>query len=554
MIDKYYQPITKDHYYLGVVSQVNNEFSKVQIENLAILDYRNIRLESFILNSINYYVVVETEQGIFFAEVTSAKVGNNNNVHEKLQNKNSVSVFPEVYIRVLGLMEEGSGKFVLHGLKNVGITDKVYVANNHLIELYMNSLEIDRHNDSRLGAIGRVLGHEDVSLNFNANTLLDRHLLVVGSTNSGKSTSALLLLDKLKAHGKKFLIIDPTGEYKNSFRESGSYKKLTLGEDAAIPYSYMHSYQWASIFDANTNTQGAELQQAIEALRLQKKLQKSGETKEEGPYVKHGKKVSDVEDELRELSDDDVDFDLKNLPQQIKENSVRLGNKNDGNQKDNYILDLFKINSNEYLKQKVEYVLANTSLLNFFIDDSQFGSPIVEKYDLMEQLELFQHGKGSLYIDASTMDSSDGIGKIVVNLIAQSLVENSKKSDDACVLFIDEAHRYLVPESNDSDGNSGLISIAREGRKKGIFLFLTTQSPQDIPGIIFGQIGTLVIHRLVHPNDLRVIKNVLNEFDSASIANLSRGEAILTSINLLQNVHLKFLTSNRQHDNGTKLL
>ncbi|WP_225442000.1 helicase HerA-like domain-containing protein [Lacticaseibacillus paracasei] len=101
---------------------------------------------------------------------------------------------------------------------------------------------------------------------------------------------------------------------------------------------------------------------------------------------------------------------------------------------------------------------------------------------------------------------------------------------------------------------SGLINIAREGRKKGIFLFLTTQSPCDVPKTLLSQIGTLLIHRLTSIEDLQLIRNHLDEHSQKQIINLNQGEALLTSINLLKDVQLNFDKSDRTHYNQTPLL
>lgn len=52
---------------------------------------------------------------------------------------------------------------------------------------------------------------------FIPSTLFDKHLMIIGAANSGKSTSALSILDKLISKNIRVLIIDPTGEYKDSF-------------------------------------------------------------------------------------------------------------------------------------------------------------------------------------------------------------------------------------------------------------------------------------------------------------------------------------------------
>ena len=72
-----------------------------------------------------------------------------------------------------------------------------------------------------------------------------------------------------------------------------------------------------------------------------------------------------------------------------------------------------------------------------------------------------------------------------------------------------------------------------------MFLFLTTQSPKDVPAIILNQIGTLLVHRLVGINEVAAITNFLDSNSLAKLNNLKQGEAILTGVNLIQPINLK---------------
>ncbi|WP_223823002.1 helicase HerA-like domain-containing protein [Weissella cibaria] len=60
-------------------------------------------------------------------------------------------------------------------------------------------------------------------------------------------------------------------------------------------------------------------------------------------------------------------------------------------------------------------------------------------------------------------------------------------------MLIDEAHRYLLQQPGVVDG---ILRVAREGRKAGLYLMLTTQSPLDLPAGLLGQFGNYLIHRL----------------------------------------------------------
>ena len=58
--------------------------------------------------------------------------------------------------------------------------------------------------------------------------------------------------------------------------------------------------------------------------------------------------------------------------------------------------------------------------------------------------------------------------------------------------------------------------------EKGYFLFLTTQNPHDVPKELLGQIGTLLVHRLTHKNEIEVIKNHLSDQSIRQIKTQSR--------------------------------
>ena len=140
---------------------------------------------------------------------------------------------------------------------------------------------------------------------------------------------------------------------------------------------------------------------------------------------------------------------------------------------------------------------------------------------------------------------------MIIDLISNRIINKKRDEVKPFVMYIDEVHRYT---QNAENYTSGLISIAREGRKKGIFLFLTTQNPKDVPDVLLGQIGTIIIHRLTHSEELKAIQNLVQENTLAQIKKLNQGEAILTSINLLHDIHVHFKKSNRTHDNDTPLL
>lgn len=536
LIDSFYDSIDKNNFYLGRISQVFRDNSVIQVENLSLLSHRKIMKESLLPNTINYFVVIDSTLGLFLGEVFHAKISNSVNMHDSIYEGKPESVYPEIGIDIIGLMKYNDSIFRLPEFLTVGIMDKVYIANEKIIKYLMKSIEIKRNDEKSLPSFATLLNLKDQTVSLKANTLFDRHLMAVGTTNSGKSTSALSILDKLILAKKKVLIIDPTGEYDCSFNED-EVIKLKLGFDTILPVGEISMSQWSILFETNGNTQGAVLSEAIRSLRYQYKNKHPDEI-----YEKEGKRINDVKRDLLTLDNEYKDFNLALLAAQIEAESVS----EDKKKYNLYEHDSFKRNSNSYLIQKVEYQLSNTSFKDFFSYNK-------EKFNLIDKLkEFLTTPSKSLYINASEIGTGDGIGGMIVDLINNYVINQIVKFP--FVLFIDEVHRYTQSPYVETEYFSGLTLVAREGRKKGIFLFLTTQNPQDVSSILLGQIGTLIIHRLTHNDEIRAIQNHLDEHAIKQVKKLNQGESILTSINLIQNLYIHVNKCSRIHNNETPIL
>ncbi|WP_072557767.1 ATP-binding protein [Lactiplantibacillus plantarum] len=542
--DKFYNDIAKENFYLGIVSKVFRECSYVQIENLSLLKHRKIRNEILIPNTINFFVIVEDVQGLFFGEVYQETIQGTESVHNAISTGHNEKIYPEMAINVTGLMDQ-TNQFRLSGFRTVGINDKVYIANDDMVIRYLKSLEVNNYqydncnSQKSIANFAKLSGFSENEFSVQPNTLFDRHLMVLGATNSGKSTSALSILDKLIQNKRKVLMIDPTGEYKDSF-DKHEFKKLTLGEDTFLSVGQITIPQWELLFQTNDNTQGAVLGEAIKSLKFQYRVGKTEEV-----YEKHGKIIVNVKKDLLKVTDEDLNFQLSLLPKQIEEESVEEGVKNN---EARYVTSTFKANVNTWLIRKIEYVLNRTSVENFIkiFGDGEEGSLINELDDFIRTPEK------SLYIDVSKIGVTDGIGSMIVDLISNHVI--NQEYNDPFIMFIDEAHRYTKFHTSFGEFGSGLVSIAREGRKKGIFLFLTSQSPKDVPNILLSQMGSLLIHRLTSMDEIQVVQNFLDKNEISRIKNLGQGEAVLASINLLQNIQLKFIESGRTHYNKTPVL
>lgn len=135
--------------------------------------------------------------------------------------------------------------------------------------------------------------------------------------------------------------------------------------------------------------------------------------------------------------------------------------------------------------------------------------------------------------------------RTIVSLILKEMYNNAiikrEKNDyeikNTYHIIIDEAHNYISPLTIDK---TDLIyetcldtveTIIKEGRKNGLFLTLSTQRPSDVTNTILSQCHNYVIHKLVNPKDIDIIRNsipFLDEVSSKTLTILSPGQAIFS--------------------------
>ena len=276
-LEALYEGQNLQNFYIGEVTQVYRSCSVAKIDNTSLMSDRSKFDRSFRPNTINYFVIIESSAGLFLGEV--------------FENKISGGDSHEICIDTIAIILPDADKFVVAGFKTLGIGDKVYVATDNVYKLYLQSLEFGEEQEEPLPAFATYIDKAQADVILKPSTLFNRHLMCIGATNSGKSTTALAILDKLISTNRKALIIDPTGEYKNAF-SSDEITKLTLGVDTTISPSKLSMDQWEKLFETENSSQGAVLSEAITSLRYMKKIG------DDSYYFKVGENIDEVQENL----------------------------------------------------------------------------------------------------------------------------------------------------------------------------------------------------------------------------------------------------------------
>lgn len=527
--DKITPEYDKSQYYIGRISKVDFSGGTIQTENMTVLRQRLNHQDILTPNTVGYLVVVDGAEGIFLGQIMESYLNNSDSIHDAMKNKEENILHPNLKVKLIGVYD--GNNFNLGGEQSFGIGDKVYIANSRIINKYVESIQInsssdvDIDNNLKFAKLNSQINN-NIDFKISADNLLDHHLIVIGATNSGKSTSSLAILDKLHEKCGRFLIIDPTGEYCDFFSNEVDVDVRTLGKDLFFDTSSLTDEQWIDIFHPNQNSQEVALIDAIKKLKYKKF------TSEHSEYIKSLEENADVnllgavknyiapksswldcrgctmaelkamEGEWQKEEYKNYPFDLKYLPNQIMVDSSKITQNSTTSYQLRFMFDTFTYGINKWLIEKISHYITEYKLLDLFKSNS--------KDDISNVLDQFINGYKSLYIGLKNNKFPSDIGQIVIDYIGKYLLENNNK-DNPITLFIDEVHRYA--KETDEDGNyvSSLITIAREGRKNGIFLFLTTQSPKDVPTIVLNQMGTLLIHRLTGQNEIAAISNFFRQ-------------------------------------------
>lgn len=143
-------------------------------------------------------------------------------------------------------------------------------------------------------------------------------------------------------------------------------------------------------------------------------------------------------------------------------------------------------------------------------------------------------------INISELDDASGevVTKVLSKLILDYLRLRDEKADMPVNLIIEEAHRFIHDDKNHGVlGYNIFERIAKEGRKYGLLLGISSQRPSELSKTVVSQCSNFIIHRVQNPDDLQYISRMVPYINQGTIDRLTylqTGHALVfgTAINL----------------------
>ena len=329
--------------------------------------------------------------------------------------------------------------------------------------------------------IGTVFPSQDIRATLQVDQMLGKHFALLGSTGTGKSTAAALILHRIceLAPEGHILMIDPHGEYPEAFRDVGHLLDVS---NLQMPYWLMNFEEHCEVFVTMT---GGERQVDTDIL---------------AKCLLQARMKNRLADQLGRITvDSPIPYLLSDLLNILNNEMGKLD-------KASSSIPYMRV------KTKIEELRADPRY-QFMFSGMLVGDTMVEFISKIFRIPA--DGRPISIIDVSGVPSE--ITSTVVAVLSRLAFDYAiwaRGGDVRPVLLVcEEAHRY-IPNERNADGSSVgriLSRIAKEGRKYGISLGLITQRPSDLAEGVLSQCGTIIAMRLNNERDQAFVKAAMPE-------------------------------------------
>jgi DNA helicase HerA-like ATPase len=361
--------------------------------------------------------------------------------------------------------------------------------------------------------IGTVHPTTNVRAALRIDAMLGKHFALLGSTGTGKSTAAALILHRIcaLAPAGHIVMIDPHGEYGAAFGETGAVFDVS---NLAMPYWLMNFEEHCEVL---LTTSGAERQTDADILAKCLLAARQRNRAAEG---------------LTRLTvDSPIPYVLSDLTNILQTEMGKLD-------KASTVAPYLR------LKGKIDEIRADPRY-SFMFSGMLVGDSM--KAFIERIFRMPGNGRPISVIDVSGVPSE--ITSVVVSVLSRMVFDYAiwgrGSTRHPLLLVCEEAHRY-IPSDRSAGGNAVrkvLERIAKEGRKYGVSLGLITQRPSDLAEGVLSQCGTIIAMRLNNERDQAFVKAAMPEGSQGfldSIPALRNREAIICGEGVSIPIRLSF--------------
>ncbi|NNC59556.1 MAG: DUF87 domain-containing protein, partial [Erythrobacter sp.] len=329
--------------------------------------------------------------------------------------------------------------------------------------------------------IGTVYPTKDIRAGLYVDAMLGKHFALLGSTGTGKSTSAALILHRIceAAPAGHILMIDPHGEYSAAFKNTGMILDVS---NLQMPYWLMNFQEHCEVLLTSSGND-RQVEEDILAKCLLKARSKNRLAEQLGKIT----------------VDSPIPYLLSDLGGAVADEMGKLDKAN---------------SSAPYMriKNKLEE-LKGDPRYQFMFSGMLVGDTMADFISKIFRMPSDDKPIAIIDVSGVPSDITSTVVAVLSRLVFDYAIWAREERTRPILLVCEEAHRYVPSEAN-ADGSSVgdiLSRIAKEGRKYGISLGLITQRPSDLAEGVLSQCGTIISMRLNNERDQAFVKAAMPE-------------------------------------------
>ena len=556
---------------IGKVVAINSDRFSVELlsglDNFNVNGYDDIHYFA----QLNSYVIVPYQNYYIVAEVSGVREKDLNvpfsNPTEQILSKIQAGKYLEVL--PIGTIKDDQFDFGVSVYPTL-YSDVLYIKEQELDTIFKTNsskkpIGNDKYRYTSL-PIGKSIIFPDYEVKIDIDKFFGSHSAVLGNTGSGKSCTIASMLQTLykykeySAIGSTFIFFDVNGEYRQAFEELNEnddiqVTNLSIDTEATdekfqLPHWFLNIDEWALLLKASEKSQLPILRNAlgftqnlsqeiishIYACNIMYVYEHW-----ESSVTKRQRIISLIDKSKIAIDYSKLDAKFGNFPTKQEEDNFKISVKN--HIKEDVNIDL-KFNSDYFEFKDLEQALENAILYEEYHGNKQirdYCSSMITRFKSIKEREDFkfltttQNNKSIdeyiysllgiekqednsikknqviiIDLNSANDETVEVISCVISRLIFEKLKTAKDRNQFPINLVLEEAHRYISTESGKIFGDANRIfeRIAKEGRKYGMFLLVSSQRPSELSRTVLSQCSNFIVHRIQNPEDLSHIRQI----------------------------------------------
>lgn len=557
---------------IGKVVAINSDRFSIELlsglDNFNVNGYDDIHYFA----QLNSYVIVPYQNYYIVAEVSGVREKDLNvpfsNPTEQILSKIQAGKYLEVL--PIGTIKDNQFDFGVSVYPTL-YSDVLYIKEQELDTIFKTNSSkkpiegTDKYRYTSL-PIGKSIIFPDYEVKIDIDKFFGSHSAVLGNTGSGKSCTIASMLQTLyklennSATGSTFIFFDVNGEYKQAFKNLKDNKDIQVtnfsidteatNEKFQLPHWFLNIDEWALLLKASEKSQLPILRNAlgftqnlsqeiishIYACNIMYVYEHW-----ESSVTKRQRIISLIDKSKIAIDYSKLDAKFGNFSNKQEEDNFKISVKN--YIKEDVNIDL-KFNSDYFEFKDLEQALENAILYEEYHGNKQirdYCSSMITRFKSIKEREDFkfltttQNDKSIdeyiysllgiekqednaikknqviiIDLNSANDETVEVISCVISRLIFEKLKTAKDRNQFPINLVLEEAHRYISTESGKIFGDANRIfeRIAKEGRKYGMFLLVSSQRPSELSRTVLSQCSNFIVHRIQNPEDLSHIRQI----------------------------------------------